>query len=88
MQRVLGVFAVALALTQVSEREGFNRAAETRTRLGYTAAASERQLSLEQRFRGAVSTERLSTFHAALTKEPHLSGTRGSVLVTDYLRKV
>ena len=90
MLRLLGVlaagaFALALGAT---EREGFSRAPqETRTRLGYSAAGSLRQQSLEQRFRDAVSVDRLSAFHAALTKQPHLSGTAGSRVVADYVRK-
>ena len=53
----------------------------------YSTAASDRQVSLERRFRDAVSTDRLSAFHAALTKQPHLSGTPGALAVTDYLKK-
>lgn len=86
MQRRLGVL-LALALALALEREGVSRADETRTRLGYTSSGSARQLSLEQRFRSAVSTERLSAFHAALTRQPHLSGTPASNAVVDYLKK-
>ena len=81
------------------ERDDFSRAAgasssgaeqenpSARRRLGYSTAASDRQVSLERRFRDAVSTDRLSAFHAALTKQPHLSGTPGALAVTDYLKK-
>src|SRR5262249_3149140 len=59
----------------------------TRTYLGYSSAASAQQRALEERFRGAVSTDRLAAFHAALTKQPHLSGTPGARIVADYLTK-
>ena len=81
------------------ERDGFSRVVRAsssgaaqgspsaRRRLGYSAAASDRQQSLEQRFRESVSIDRLSAFHAALTRQPHLSGTPGTIVVTDYLKK-
>jgi len=93
MPRLFGVMAVGALglLLGVVERNGFSQeatqAARERTRLGYSPAASERQRSLEQRFRGAVSTDRLSAFHAALTKQPHLAGTPASNAVADYLKK-
>jgi N-acetylated-alpha-linked acidic dipeptidase len=89
MPRLTGVLA-AVALLGLVEREGASRTTQTpgeRARLGYSAAASERQRSLEQQFRSAISTDRLSAFHAALTKQPHLAGTPASNAVTDYLRK-
>ena len=81
------------------ERDGFSRVVRAsssgaaqgspsaRRRLGYSAAASDRQQSLEERFRESVSIDRLSAFHAALTRQPHLSGTPGTIVVTDYLKK-
>src|SRR5215831_15946386 len=91
MPRLFGVIAALWLVLGVVGREGFGRAAtqtpRERTRLGYSPAASERQRSLEQRFRSAVSTDRVSAFHAALTKQPHLAGTPASNAVTDYLRR-
>lgn len=55
--------------------------------LGYTTAAFERQRALEQRFRGAVSTDRLSAFHAAVTRQPHMSGTAGGAIVAEYVKR-
>jgi N-acetylated-alpha-linked acidic dipeptidase len=55
--------------------------------LGYSPPAFERQRALEQRFRDTVSTERLAAFHAAVTRQPHISGTPGSDAVAEYVRK-
>jgi N-acetylated-alpha-linked acidic dipeptidase len=58
-----------------------------RGRLGYSAAAFGRQRVLEERFRRSVSAERLASFHAAVTRQPHMAGTPGSEAVVAYLRK-
>lgn len=42
---------------------------------------------MEQRLRDAVSTERLAAFHAAVTRQPHMSGTPGSDAVAEYVKK-
>lgn len=57
-----------------------------RMRLGYSAAASERQRALETRFRDAVSADRLAEFHRAVTTQPHLSGTAGAAVVADVVK--
>src|SRR5262249_25391576 len=58
-----------------------------RARLGYTTAAFARERELEGRFRDSVSPERMSAYHAALTRRPHLAGTDGSRAVADSLRR-
>ena len=63
------------------------RSAPPPVHLGYSTSAFEQQRALERRFRDAVSTERLSTFHAAVTRQPHMSGTPGSDAVAEYLKK-
>jgi len=50
-------------------------------RLGFSAASFDRQRDLEQRFRSSVSVEELGTFHAMVTREPHMAGTDGSRVV-------
>ncbi len=42
---------------------------------------------MEQRFRAGVSAERLSTFHAAITRRPHMAGTDGAREVADSLQR-
>src|SRR5262245_8446331 len=56
-------------------------------RLGYTSERFERQRSLEQRFRDSVSSDRLSSFHADLTRRTHTAGTPGARAVADYLER-
>jgi N-acetylated-alpha-linked acidic dipeptidase len=79
MKRVLAVLAIAAVAGAYDT--------PPRTYLGYSAAASDRQRTLEGRFRDAVSTDRLSTFHAGVTRQPHLSGTPGAAAVAEYLKK-
>jgi len=55
-------------------------------RLGFSSAAFEKQRDLEQRFRSSVSAEELGTFHAMVTREPHMAGTDGSRDVAEYIR--
>ena len=81
MQRLLlGVIVALLTFA----RPG---ADDARTFIGYSAAASVRQRSLEQRFRGTVSADRISAYHAALTKQPHVAGTPGARVVGDYVKQ-
>jgi N-acetylated-alpha-linked acidic dipeptidase len=60
--------------------------ARNKVRLGYAASSSERQGQLEQKFRAAVSADRIGEFHRAVTKQPHLSGTPGAASVAEYIR--
>ncbi|MGH9888758.1 MAG: M28 family peptidase, partial [bacterium] len=57
------------------------------TRLGYSAAAVTREQQLEERFRRAVSAERISAFHLALTRRPHMAGSDGSRAVADSIAR-
>src|SRR5881409_3631377 len=62
-------------------------AVRAQTHLGYSTTAFGRQRVLEQRFRSSVSAERLTSFHAALTRRPHMAGSPGSEAVATYLRQ-
>jgi N-acetylated-alpha-linked acidic dipeptidase len=53
--------------------------------LGYSAAAIERERALEATLRETVSSERLSAFHAELTRRPHIAGTEASLAVADMI---
>jgi N-acetylated-alpha-linked acidic dipeptidase len=55
-------------------------------RLGYTAAAFEKQRDLEQRFRAAVSADEIGTFHKMVTRQPHVAGSDGSRDVAEDIR--
>ena len=55
-------------------------------RLGFSAAAFDKQRDLEQRFRAGVSTSEISTFHEMVTRQPHLAGTDGARDVAESVR--
>ena len=78
--------AVALQAASPGSSQRAEASAAARIRLGYSPAASERQRALETRFRDAVSADRLSEFHRAVTKQPHLSGTAGAAVVAAYVK--
>ena len=74
-------FVIALAA------QNPHRSAPPLAHLGYSTPAFAQQQALERRFRDSVSAERLATFHAAVTRQPHMSGTPGSDAVAEYLKK-
>jgi N-acetylated-alpha-linked acidic dipeptidase len=81
MNRLVAVvYATALLAAQGRAPEG-----PARVYLGYAAATSEQEHRLEQRFRDAVSTDRIAAFHAGVTRQPHLSGTPGAAAVADQV---
>ena len=83
---VLAAAAVpALASYDDSQRAAPDPAV-SRTHVGYSPAAFEPERGVEKGFRDAVSPDRLSAFHAQLTRRPHLSGTDASLAVADYIR--
>ena len=57
-----------------------------RVRLGYSPDASDRQRTLETRFRDSVSPARIFEFHRAVTRQPHLAGTPGGAVVADVVK--
>ena len=69
----VAVLVVAESGRPMTSRQPDSPTPPTERRLGYSAAAFGRQRALEQRFRGAVSTDRLAAFHAAVTRQPHMS---------------
>jgi hypothetical protein len=55
-------------------------------RLGFSAAAFDKQRDLEQRFRSSVSADELGKFHGMVTPQPHMAGTDGGRDVAEYIR--
>ena len=68
-----------------TDQDGTVRGA-ARIRLGYSPGASDRQGTLETQFRDRVSPARISEFHRAVTKQPHLAGTPGGAIVADVVK--
>ena len=58
----------------------------SRVKLGYTAASSQAQQTLETRFRGLVSADSMSALHKPLTQRPHPAGSPGTLDVVQYLQ--
>jgi N-acetylated-alpha-linked acidic dipeptidase len=56
-------------------------------RLGYSAAAFEKQRDLEQRFRAGVSADEIGAFHKMVTRRPHMAGTDGGRDVAEYIKR-
>ena len=56
-------------------------------RLGYSTQAFTREAELEHRFRRGVSPQRISDYHRAVTRTPHMAGTEASAAVADSLRR-
>lgn len=59
----------------------------SRVKLGYTAASSTAQGTLEARFRTLVSAGSMSALHAPLTRRPHPAGSAGTQEVVQYLQQ-
>ena len=57
------------------------------TALGYSPDALRRQRAREADFRALVSAERLSAYHAGLTRRPHMAGTEGAHVVADSIAR-
>lgn len=53
--------------------------------LGFSPASAEAQREAEERLAGLVSAARLSSFHDALTRRPHVAGTPGGRAVADEI---
>ena len=56
-------------------------------KLGYTAASSQAQQTLETRFRALVSADSMSALHRPLTQRPHPAGSPGTREVVTYLQQ-
>ena len=68
------------------------RAAEARPEpgglpLGYTAAAWDQALAIEEQYAALLDRARISRTHEALTREPHRAGTEGARRVATYIRQ-
>jgi N-acetylated-alpha-linked acidic dipeptidase len=83
----LGALLASIAFVTAPAGQNAQGNASPPVPLGYSRSAFERQQALERRFRDAVSTERLTAFHAAVTRQPHMSGTPGSDAVAEYVKK-
>jgi N-acetylated-alpha-linked acidic dipeptidase len=83
----LAALLASIAFVIAPAAQNPQRSAPPLAHLGYSTPAFEQQRTLERRFRDTVSTERLSTFHSAVTRQPHMSGTPGSDAVVEYLKK-
>lgn len=55
--------------------------------LGYAAASSVAERTLEARFRGLVSAASMSALHEPLTRRPHPAGSAGTTEVVRYLQQ-
>lgn len=54
-------------------------------RLGFTTEAFEAQQAIERTFADGLSADRLSEFHRAVSRRPHMAGTDGAREVAEYL---
>lgn len=59
----------------------------TPERLGFTSGAFDAQRRLEDALHAEVSAERMSGFHDAVSRRPHMSGTDGAREVAVYLQR-
>lgn len=56
-------------------------------RLGFTTATFDAQQAVERAFAGGLSADRMSEFHRAVSRRPHMAGTDGAREVAEYVHQ-
>jgi len=82
MSRPFALILVAFAILCQSQTRP-----DSETRLGFSSAALVQERKDEASFASQLSTESISAFHLALTKQPHMAGTPASAAVAEMLQK-
>ena len=90
MYRGLGAFLIALFLwSGWSGKPAQDAALQTISPdsqlIGFTRERARQQWALESRIPSLISTERMRTYHRALTAEPHHAGTEANERTAEYL---